>query len=294
MDLSDLIRQYCDDHLYGVSDDYRKQLGYAVTIFSGWLARPATVADLSKPTLNRYVDWLRESYAAHTARTQRGSILCLWRYAVDQDLTTQSPVGVRRLRMPPKRPVAWTPREVYVLEQAAARVSGRFRGSPIRRGPNLRALVLTAWDTGFRLGDLLRLAPADVISQTIAIDQHKTGVPVTRTLYDETWLAVACTVADQPERLLIWPLEERTYQDWIQRLREKIPVRPGSMKWIRRAVATACEASQIGDGTRMLGHLQSDTAVWYLDRAQLDRPFQPPRLADAAGAEDASGNSRPS
>jgi integrase len=278
-----LITRYVADHLYGVSDGHRKQLGYSVVIYSTWLKTPATVEDLTREKVNTYVDWLRNKYAPDTARTQRGNLLCLWRYAVEHNLTTASPIGIRRLRMPQRRPIAWTPREVSALADAAGRVSGRFRGTTIRRGPNLRAFILTAWDTGYRLGDLLILAPSKLYTTTVSIVQHKTQVEAVREISEATWLSVASTVGDDPARDLIWPACRSTYQDWIRRLLKIAPVRPGSIKWIRRGVATAAEAASPGAGTRALGHTRSDTAVWYLDRSQLDRPFRAPPLPPGEG-----------
>jgi integrase len=278
VDLADLITRYVDDHLYGVSSAYRKQLGYSVAIFSSWLSREATLADLTRDRLNPYVDWLRTRYAPDTARTQRGNLLCLWRYAVEHDLTDAAPIGVRRLRMPQRRPQAWTPREVAALADGAGRLPGRFRGTRIRRGPNLRAFVLVAWDTGYRLGDLLSLSPAKLHTTHVAIVQHKTQVEAVREISEATWLAVACTVGDDPNRSRIWPACRTTYQDWIRRLLKVTPVRPGSIKWIRRGVATAAEALTPGAGTRALGHTRADTAVWYLDRSQLETPFRAPPL----------------
>lgn len=283
MQLPALIRVYVDEHEFGVSDGHRQQLGYAVAIFSTWLGREATTQDFDRRTVNRYVDYLRSKYRPDTVRTQRGNLLLLWRYALQEGIVESSPEGVRRQRVAYRRPTAWTPGEVARIAQEAGRIPGRFRDTPIRRGPNVRSLVLAAWDTGLRLGDLLRLSPADVSHRIVSVVQQKTGWPVRRELTEITWLACACTVADSPDRSAVWPLRAKCYQDWIHRIVQRLPVRPGSLKWIRRAVATAAEAAEPGGGTRMLGHLDPRTARWYLDRDQLDQPYCPPPLPPAEG-----------
>lgn len=284
--LLDLVGHYTENHVYGVSSGHAKQLRYSVAIFAGWLGRQPELEDLRDDQLSAYVDWLRERYRPDTARTQRGNLLCLWRHAFAWQLVDQEPRRVRRLRMPPRRPAAWSPIEIWRLAEEAGRVRGVFRGSVIRRGPNLRALVLCAWATGYRLGDLLRLAPDDVgADRIIRIDQHKTGVPAVRMLDEQTWLAVACTVADDPERARIWSLGAGTYQAWVRRLQDRVAVRPGSIKWIRRAVGTVCE-SQRGDGSAMLGHTDRATLRFYVDLSQLVQPLAAPSLAELAQSEE--------
>jgi integrase len=277
--LPNLIKHYADNHPFGFSPDYRRQLGYSVAMFSIWLQKEASTDDFSDQVLTRYVDYLRGKYAPDTARTQRGNLLTLWRHAVEWRIVESPPLRVRKLKMPPRRPIAWTPAEVATLAAEASRVLGRFPGTRIRRGPNLRALILYDWDTGFRLGDCLRTCVADVDeSGKIEIVQHKTRIPAARQLRPDTVLAVACTVADDPARTLVWPMDHRTYQDWITRLRERCVVRPGTFKWIRRAVATASESQAAGGGTAILGHTSAATAVYYLDRAQLAVVIQSPPL----------------
>jgi len=284
--LLDLVPRYCDQHPYGVSRGYRDQLRYSVLILSTWLKHEATLADCSDDQLSLWVDFLRGKYSPDTARTQRGNVLTIWRWAFETRLTDAEPRRVRRVRIPPRRPIAWTPIEVARLADEAGRMPGRWRGTKIRRGPNLRALVLADWSLGIRLGDLLRVRCASVAeSRVVEIRQHKTGVPVVATLSEIAWLAIACTVADEPARDLVWPQADNTYQTWIRTLRARIPIRPGSIKWIRRAAATAAEREHPGDGSRVLGHLRADTARYYLDRSQLDRPIVVPALPDIGGAE---------
>lgn len=103
--------------------------------------------------------------------------MCLWRHAVEFRIVDQPPIRVRRLRMPARRPECWTPREVSELIAAAWKIRGRFRGTTIRRGPNLASLLMAGWDTGYRLGDLTRLSAENIRSDG-RVDRSQLAEPV--------------------------------------------------------------------------------------------------------------------
>ena len=92
-------------------------------------------------------------------------------------------------------------------------------------------------------------------------------------------LAIACTVADDPSRAKIWPLAAHAYQSWVQRLRERLPIRAGSFKWIRRAAATATARVDGREAaTRALGHTSAACDGAYLDWSQIREPVRVPTL----------------
>lgn len=277
MFLRHLVTLYASDHDYGISPGARAQLLYAVGSLERHLGRPAEVADLTDATVNGWIDAMRAVRSPHTVRSQRGSVLTLWRWAWQEGHLDQPPRKVRRLRMPQPAPHAWTAGQVTRLVQRAAKLPGRVRGSAIRRGPHLVAWLRVAWDSGLRLGDQHALR-APEIAQDGRLDcvQHKTGLRVVVRLWPDTVAVVADTLADAP-REVIFPFAKRWYQKQVANLAAAEGL-AGSHKCIRRGVGTAAEVAG-GYGSQMLGHADARTLRYYFDRDQLE-PVVAPRLPD--------------
>jgi integrase len=277
MRLTDWLGTFCANHEYGISARTQAEYGYAIRSLARFLGRPPLLTDLADSAISAWIDHLRATRSPHTARTQRGSVLTLWRAAWLADLVPQPPRRVRRLRMPEPTPEAWTAEQVACLANLAGELPGRVRFRPIRTGPHLEAFIRVAWDTGFRLGDILALRPQDIASDgRIDIRQHKTGRRHVVRLWPDTVAAVANTLRDEP-RERVFPLGRRWYQTRIRDLARQLGL-SGSVKWLRRSVATAAEIEG-GYGTRMLGHSDGRTLRWYLDRRAVEAVVAPRLVA---------------
>jgi len=276
MRLSELLRQYAAQHDYGVAGTTLSQYRYALTSLKKHLGHDPTTADLTDSAITGWVDWLRDHRSPHTARTQRGSVLTLWRWAWMADVVDQPPKRVRKLRMPAPAPESWSAEDVARLIGQAEQVPSQFRGLSLSRSYHLVAFLRVAWDSGLRLGDVLRIKPVEVQPDgRLDVVQHKTRVRQTIRLWPETVAAIGETMADEPDRELIFPLAARRYQEWIARLARQCELR-GSVKWIRRGVGTAAEVEG-GYGSKMLGHTDQRTLRFYLDRSAIE-PAVAPRI----------------
>jgi len=275
-----LIDRYAENHEEGLSKGAKDQLRWAVGAWQRWAGKPLTTDDFQRETFNGYVDWLKENRAADTVRTRRGNLLTLWRFAFEEGLTDNAPRKIRRLKKRRTIPTAWTPEEVDHLLEMADQATGRFATTQIPRDVFWRSLILTAWDSALRLGDLLALERTAIVGEKIVVRQSKTGDDVLVMLRPQTLAEIERCCADPPRRL-IWPLWCRRDQFYVAfgRLVSDAKIRPGTFKWIRRASITAVERQQRGAGTQHAGHrTRAVTEANYIDPRQLDedRPQPPP------------------
>ena len=275
--LATLVDHYIRHHPYGVSGGHSRQLRMSVQAWEAFAGRSLELADLQADSLNTYLDWLRANRRPDTVRTRRGNLLILWHHAFDAELTDVAPRRLRKLRPIARMPSAWTLEEVRTLIDEAHRLPGTFWRTKIRRAPWWESLLRAAYDTGLRLGDLLRLSARDV-GASMMIEQHKTGRPVHVSIRPATMALIDQSLADEP-RDVIWPLwgGEETFYLHFRRLVAASAIRPGTFRWLRRSAATQLEREQPGRGTELLGHAsRRTTEAWYLDRSQLGSPPLPP------------------
>ena len=275
--LADLLAAYLTAHPYGVSPGHARQLLVSVRAWEQFAGQPLLVRDLADEPLNAYLDWLRKHRAPDTVRTRRGNLLILWHWAYQEGLTDVAPRRIRRLRRIPRQPQAWTVAEVRKLIATAESLPGCFHRTVRRRATWWSSLIRSGYDTGLRLGDLLRLRTVEV-GPLLSLVQHKTVRPIVLQLRPATLAAIDQTLADEA-RDLVWPLwgTEETFFGHMRVLVAAAGIRTGTFRWLRKAAATACERVQPGSGTVLLGHAhRSTTEQWYIDRSQLEVPPLPP------------------
>lgn len=272
-----ILNHYLRNHIYGLSDTYVHQLRVSLSAWERHMGRRLDVEDLADDKVNGYLDWLRKNRRPDTVRTRRGNLLILWHYAFQEGFTDLAPRRVRKLRPIARIPTAWRLDEVRTLTAEARRLPGCFHGTRLRRSSWWESLVRAGYDTGLRLGDLLRLRAED-IGETMSVVQRKTGQSVSVRLRGATIAAIDQTLADEP-RDVIWRLwaTEETFYLHFRNLVAVAGIRPGTFRWLRRSAATQLERMEPGRGTELLGHrLRSTTEQWYIDRSQLDTAPLPP------------------
>ena len=275
MHLHDYLSRYCRSREIapGTVEHYR----WVVASFTR-LHGPCDLHDLTADHLHQWLSWLRSrGRSPWTVKQRRISLLVLWRSAWLDGLAPCLP-PLRRQRPLHYAPEAWTVQEVRQLVAAAERLPGCFPGAGLRRDLWLGSLVRAGYDSGLRLGDLLRFPARAVGEAPIQIRQAKTGRCVTVRFRPETVQAIAACLADGPPRRLLWPLwgrREALYR-LVRRTVLSSGIRPGTFRWLRRAAATSCERQQPGSGTVLLGHAsRSTTEAWYVDRSQTTVPPLP-------------------
>lgn len=279
MNLHQLIDRYATGR--DVTPGYVQQLRLAVAKFEGFLGRSAGLADLADDPVNRWmVALLKANLARRTVRSKRGHLLVLWRFAYAESLTNVAPRKLRQVSCPKLIPEASEPQAVARLLDVVAKIPGVFRRSRVPRAAFWTALILLTWESGLRLGDLLKLQRGQISSRgVLGVIQNKTSWPLVCQLSPECMAAIAATFP--PER-------KRIFGDALSRGRMLIEFRkiareagfPGGTKRIRKSGATAVERLQPGAATAYLGH-QSPTVAYqfYVDPrlAQRDKR-SPPRL----------------
>ena len=274
-----LLRHYVErysvtrDLAPGTVEHYR----WVVASFEAYAGR-IELFEFTEELVCGWLAWLRSrGRSPWTVKQRRISLLVLWRSAWLDGLATCLP-PLRRQRPLHYAPEAWTVQEVRQLVAAAERLLGCFPRTDISRGLWLGSLVRAGYDSGLRLGDLLRFPARAVGESPIQIRQAKTGRCVTVRFRPDTAAAIAACLADGTPRKLLWPLwgrREALYR-LVRRTVLSSGIRPGTFRWLRRAAATACERQQPGSGTVLLGHAsRATTEAWYVDRSQVQVPPLP-------------------
>jgi site-specific recombinase XerD len=257
----------------------------AVRGLSAWLNRPATAADLTAETLNRWLRFLRESdqLSPYSIATYRRSILVVYRWLARQKVV-QRPDSLElvALRCPPTPRDVWTADEVRHLVASVDRVPDELvQRTGIRWRSWWRSLIMAGWDTAFRWSDLARLRRADIRSDgLLRIVQSKTGIEHVVRLRPETIAAIESAMSGRTERSPIWPVPYVTWRHRQFRRLLRVAELRGTLQKLRRSAITAAELDRAGSGHLLAGHTTPATTFrWYIPRlALVTNPPAPPAL----------------
>lgn len=261
---------YCPLRLRGRSSRTKDLYERTVKLFTEYLSRPATLADFSDDTANRFLAWFSDrGCSPYTVNKERDNLLAVWRFAARKGFVSQWPDVPPEVE-PARIPLAWTEAELSKLFGAIRRQCGRIGDVPASDFWN--ALHMVAWDSGERIsammdlrGEWLDLAggwlvvpaairkgrTADMLFKlapdTVAALRKlspRSGVPVFYWPYGRTYL---------------WKKYERVLED------AKLPVNNKSkFHRMRKSVASHYEAAG-GDATKLLGHSARKVTLAYLD-----------------------------
>lgn len=262
----------------------------AIADLGAFLTRPPTVADLSRETINGWIDQrVGESrLSCYTVKTRRGAILALWRAANDLDLLRDPPAKIRKVKIRQKNPTAWHRDEVqrlltFVLfECEPERFDKVYLPSDLYWG----SLIAAAYDSALRLGDLLSLEREWIRkgkdgAGLIRIQQSKTERLVSCRFNPPTMELIDRLMAENPSRRLIWPLwcRRECFYERFKKLVRAAGIRQGTFRYLRRASATHIEQSSPGTSYRHAGHADPSTTMkHYLDAEQLGGAVSPEPL----------------
>ena len=269
-----------------VTDKYVDQLGYSAARFSKWLGREPTLADLTTDVVNAYLRALRKDgkLVAHSIRSQRRNLLVLWHDALKEGLLTEATARVLKVKCPRPMPDSWTDDEVRkMLAAVDEKFGGVFKRSRVPRRYFWRSMILVAWDTGLRLGDLIELRTANVLGRDeFQVVQSKTGMPVFCRLKPETVKAIGKTFPPYRQRIFGDGLCRDQMLKQLRAIVKAAGVGSGSFHKIRRSSATAVELAVPGSAMQFLGHLTPDLAYrHYVDRSRVQQAKPtPPALFD--------------
>lgn len=247
-----------------ITSEYAYQLRYATRRLSRFLGRDATVDDLRKKTINRWLKHEREAggLSDRSRSNIRVSILTLWRKFGKRRLDREE---IRSVEVTPKNPEAWSYEELQQVIAGAGRLPG-YLTNGIPRAKYFATCLWFAYETGLRRRDVWRfdltLFDRDRLA---AMTQHKTRrvhlVTITReTELDLRSIYHSLLAANDPHARtpLRWPQATSQFYYWMRQARAlsgidaSLPNR--ALQHIRRTGATEVER-QGGLAWRFLGHV---------------------------------------
>ena len=277
MTLSDLLTRY-GQHNLNISKRSLVAYWCVVREFAKWLRRPPTLDDLSEDAI---LDFMRHSMGCRSARTtnnRRQVLLTLLRFARRRKLTELPMPEIPKIQEPRRVPQAWRVEELTQILHACG-AARTLRGWDQR---HWRALVLTCFDSGSRIGTLLRTERSQLTPDgwlTLRAEHVKNKEDVLCRLRRETMAAIA----ELPEHTLLfpWPLHPRSI--WHEYgLILKAAGLPSGARWkfhcIRRSSASyVCRELGEAAASNHLGHLTPGLAR---------RSYIDPRIAQPGSASD--------
>jgi hypothetical protein len=231
---------------------------------------------LSEEAINSFLESLVE-IAPRTVVSYRQSFLALWRAAADEDLAPYPNARrIRRPKLPPLVVECYTVSEVNRLVKAARQLVGRVPRSHVKRRDYWPALIMAAWDSGLRRGDLWRLNASKIRRDGMVVQvQHKTQKLIVCQFRPETMRAIRAA-----GNSLAWTADNRTFSEHFTRIVEASGVRRGTFKWVRRASGSYVERAQPGAGCKHLGNTPQVFDAHY-DAKLKGRRFPLPPALDA-------------
>ena len=284
--LSELLEQLILQHENGLANStVQCFFKPALSDFSRFLGHEASLSDLTRDNLNRWLMYKTEiGCAPSTIKTRRNAILGLWRFAYENEILDEEPKRIRKVRLAYAGVEAWTPEEITRLIQFALEDGDNHLGTTgLPRSLYFASLVSAGYDSALRLGDMLALRRSMIQVKNrcgyLRVIESKTNkikqvrfYPHTMKLIDQLWDL-------RPDREVIWPLwcrREQFYRSF-NTLVKHAGIRKGTFRWLRRASITQVELIKPGWGTVHAGH--SDPLITkrhYTDAGQLNEEVTAP------------------
>lgn len=161
------LQQFLDDYyapLHGISDRTIRLYGFTLRAYADFIGRQPTVEEhLDELELARFLAHRLRTRSVGTAAKDRAQLHAIAQFASKRGLC-KWPM-MRAIRVPERVPRAWLIDEFRRLLEACAGEHGEVVGVPAAGW--FRAILLTAYWTGERVGGLLALEWTDVEAQAI-------------------------------------------------------------------------------------------------------------------------------
>jgi integrase len=143
---------YVPLRLRGRSAESVRLLRHAITQFSRWLDRDATLDDLDDLVVSRWLSAMAAKKSPNSVARERSGILALWNLAQGRGLVKLRPSVAPEL-VPHAVPRAFTTDELARLAQSAGQACGWV--GPVPAKTFFRALVAVGLETGERINAIL-------------------------------------------------------------------------------------------------------------------------------------------
>lgn len=148
---------YVPLRLRGRSQESVRLLRHAVTQFSRWLGRDATLEDLDDLTVSQWLAAMGQKKSPNSVARERSGILAIWNLAQGRGLVKLRPTVSPEL-VPHSTPRAFTEDELNRIAACAGRASGWV--GPVPAHVFFRALVAVGLETGERINAILHVPKA--------------------------------------------------------------------------------------------------------------------------------------
>lgn len=278
MKLKELVKLYAEQRDADLSTV--KWLLVILRKFELHLGREAEIVDLTDSAVNGWSAAMLSDnkLARRTVHSYRRGLLILWRFALDENLTDRPVYKIRRIKLPKLIPRAWSQTEAESLLPQPKSLPGTYPCG-IRKSSFWLALLLAIWDSGLRIGDLLRLKFSDFNASGVGcVVQKKTGWPKPFKFSHATMLAIAAIQTDGRQLVFGEIISRKTIYKTMRKLSKAAGLAGGTKK-LRKSGATAVEMKRRGSATPYLGHQDQQMAYdFYVDPTLLNDSIQPPPL----------------
>lgn len=260
----------------GQADNIRR----AVRYFEKWARRRVKISELDCDSANAWLATLQaKRISPHTVDSYRRGLLCVWNEAYRYGDNDNPPLRLKRIKKPRAKVTAFTHEEIGKLLDATKRfVKPLPDGNP--ESDWWFACVHVAYSTGLRRGDLMALKMTDIgAGGRATVIQHKTGYPVTVRL-PTVALDALRVLKRRDDIALPWPYGINVVSIRFRELVESAKVRPGTLRWLRRAAGSYAEREQHGNGSAALGHRCEKVFRMSYEDCDISqsRPVSPPLL----------------
>ena len=136
-----------------------RSYGYTARAFSDMLGRPAETSDLEELAVARFLVHRTRTQSPGTAAKDRAQLRAVWEFAARRKLVDTWP-ALPRIVVPERVPEAWLADELQRLLDATRLEPGTIHG--FSSADVFRAMILTQYWTGERIGAVMGLQCADV------------------------------------------------------------------------------------------------------------------------------------
>jgi len=291
--LESLVESYLLEN--ELTSAYEYQLDYARRKLEEWHGKQVLASELSDHLIN---SWLKDQQSKgnlsdRSRKNLRTSMLTIWKYAAERDLTAQ-PGKIRRVKVADKNPEAWDFKQLDSVAQAASKLRGKLvNGIPRHR--YFPCLIWFCFETGMRRGDAFSFHMSWLRGNVVSFSQHKTSRVhscrlTSETVHELEWISNRLKELNDAkwETPLAFPgcLTQLYY--WMKQCRKQAGVDPNErnrvMQHLRRTGATAVEANSPHTAWKYLGHTEPALSrKHYIDRRIADEPILPPVTRANAG-----------
>jgi len=250
----------------------------AINVFNRWLAchefSGINVDDIDIDLLNQFLTEYGATVSKYTVNSKRRILIALLNFHLEPCRQVITSKFVKRHKTSDTRRTSWMPEEVKRLFFFASHLPGRLSNGT-SRADYFRCLLLVAWETAARRGDLTRITIEDIASgKPFLFVQKKTGTGVVYRLSASTVESILSMPHSKDSRFAFpsWSGETAWQLEAITKTCRKIMVAAGlksydgCLKKLRRSAITRAEEIMPGTSYRFAGHTTPTTTIKsYLD-----------------------------